>query len=81
MPSNFITSGISECFNFFRHNRINSITEANMASINKNPGKHSTKYLNLTDYERLENHVQSEGDLLIKSLALKQADKHLTLEK
>lgn len=52
-----------------------------MASITKNPGKHSTKYLNLTDYERLENHVESEGDLLIKSLALKQIDKHLTLEK
>lgn len=52
-----------------------------MATIHKNTEKHSTKYLNLTDYERLESHVESEGDLLIKSLALKQADKHLTLEK
>lgn len=43
--------------------------------------KNSTKYLNLTDYERLDNHIESEGDLLIKNLALKQADKHLTLEK
>lgn len=57
------------------------ILETKMASINKNPGKYSTKYLNLTDYERLENHVESEGDLLIKSLAQKQTDKHLTLEK
>jgi len=52
-----------------------------MASVQKNDGKHSTKYLNLTDYERLETYVESEGDKLIKNLALKQADKHLTLEK
>lgn len=43
--------------------------------------KNSAKYLNLTDYERLESHVESEGDLLIKNLALKQTNKHLTLEK
>lgn len=52
-----------------------------MAGIQKSNAKHSTKYLNLTDYERLENHVESEGDLLIKNLASKQTDTHLTLEK
>ncbi|VVC35837.1 Hypothetical protein CINCED_3A023121 [Cinara cedri] len=52
-----------------------------MAAIQKQDGKHSTKYLNLTDYERLDSYVESEGDLLIKNLALKQADTHLTLEK
>lgn len=52
-----------------------------MAAIQKISAKHSNKYLNLTDYERLESHVESEGDLLIKNLALKQTDKHLTLEK
>ncbi|XP_027845680.2 uncharacterized protein LOC114126021 [Aphis gossypii] len=52
-----------------------------MAAITKNKGKQSTKYLNLTDFERLESHVESEGDLLIKKLSLKQTDKHLTLEK
>lgn len=52
-----------------------------MAGIQKSNAKHSSKYLNLTDFERLENHVESEGDLLIKKLALKQADKYLTLEK
>lgn len=52
-----------------------------MAAIQKNRSKYSTKYLNLTDYERLEPHVESEGDLLIKNLASKQTDKHLTLEK
>lgn len=52
-----------------------------MAAVQKNGPKPSTKYLNLTDYERLETHVESEGDLLIKNLALKQADKNLTLEK
>lgn len=52
-----------------------------MTAIQKDNSKHSKKYLNLTDYERLESHVESEGDLLIKKLALKQADKHLTLEK
>jgi len=51
-----------------------------MAGIQKCNTKHS-KYLNLTDYERLENHVESEGDLLIKNLASKQTDTHLTLEK
>lgn len=50
-------------------------------ALQKNTVKNSTKYLNLTDYERLESHVESEGDLLIKNLALKQVDKHLTLEK
>lgn len=49
-----------------------------MTTINS---KHSNKYLILSDYERLDNYVESEGDLLIKGLALKQADKHLTLEK
>lgn len=49
-----------------------------MASVQK---RNATKYLNLSDYERLETHVESEGDLLIKNLAVKQADKHLTLEK
>lgn len=52
-----------------------------MTAVHKENSKHSTKYLNLTDYERLESHVESEGDLLIKRLALKQVDKHLTLEK
>jgi hypothetical protein len=52
-----------------------------MSSFQNNHAKQSTKYLNLTDYERLENHVESEGDMLIKSLALKQVDKNLTLEK
>lgn len=52
-----------------------------MAASQKINARNSTKYLNLTDYERLESHVESEGDLLIKNLALKQADKHLTLEK
>lgn len=51
-----------------------------MASF-KNNTKQSTKYLNLTDYERLENHIESEGDILIKNLALKQTDKNLTLVK
>lgn len=52
-----------------------------MATVQKASSKHSSRYLNLTDYERLENHVESEGDLLIKNLALKQTEKHLTLEK
>jgi len=52
-----------------------------MTGIQKSNAKHSTKYLNLTDYERLENHVESEGDLLIRNLASKQVDTHLTLEK
>ncbi|XP_025192443.1 nucleolin-like [Melanaphis sacchari] len=52
-----------------------------MTAVKKNNEKHSTKYLNLTDFERLESHVESEGDLLIKKLSLKQTDKHLTLEK
>lgn len=52
-----------------------------MASFQNNYVKQSTKYLNLTDYERLETHVESEGDKLIKDLAFKQADKNLTLEK
>lgn len=52
-----------------------------MAAIEKHNRKHNAKYLNLTDYERLESHVESEGDLLIKNLALKQVDTHLTLEK
>ncbi|XP_026808678.1 RNA-binding protein 41-like [Rhopalosiphum maidis] len=52
-----------------------------MAAVKKSREKHSTKYLNLTDFERLESHVESEGDLLIKKLSLKQTDKHLTLEK
>lgn len=52
-----------------------------MDAVKKNREKHSTKYLNLTDFERLESHVESEGDLLIKKLSLKQTDKHLTLEK
>lgn len=52
-----------------------------MSSFQNNNVKQSTKYLNLTDYERLESHVESEGDVLIKNLALKQVDKNLTLEK
>ncbi|XP_015374577.1 PREDICTED: uncharacterized protein LOC107169364, partial [Diuraphis noxia] len=52
-----------------------------MDAVKKNREKHSTKYLNLTDFERLESHVESEGDLLIKKLSFKQSDKHLTLEK
>lgn len=52
-----------------------------MDAVKKNREKHSTKYLNLSDFERLESHVESEGDLLIKKLSLKQTDKHLTLEK
>lgn len=52
-----------------------------MSTVQKYGDKHSTKYLNLTEFERLENHVESEGDLLIKKLTLKQTNKHLTLEK
>ncbi|XP_022165080.1 RNA-binding protein 41-like [Myzus persicae] len=52
-----------------------------MDAAKKNRAKHSTKYLNLTDFERLESHIESEGDLLIKKLSSKQTDKHLTLEK
>ncbi|XP_050442828.1 uncharacterized protein LOC126846956 [Adelges cooleyi] len=51
-----------------------------MAAFQKTNSKQS-KYLILNDFERLDAHVESDADLLIKNLALKQADKCLTLEK
>ncbi|XP_050539607.1 RNA-binding protein 41-like [Daktulosphaira vitifoliae] len=52
-----------------------------MAAFQRINSKNSSRYLNLTDFERLESHVESEGDLLIKNLASKQVNTNLTFEK